>query len=105
MNRIYTDRSRSLIYRRCPRLRWLEYAAGSAKVGLSPKKKSIHLLIGGAVHAGLEVLLTHAMEQPSLDPLGPMNAREVEDLAAKIAVEELRKMSEFGVEVDSIEKL
>ena len=54
---IYTDRSRYIAYQRCKRLRWLGYHEGEAGLGLTPKKKSIHVVIGSAVHAGMEVLL------------------------------------------------
>ena len=44
MKRIWTDRSRSETAQRCRRLRWLEYHEGSAERGLSPVRKSIHLV-------------------------------------------------------------
>ena len=59
---IYTDRSRVQTAQRCRRLRWLGYHEGTAGVGLVPVKKSIHLVVGGAVHAGLELLLREGQE-------------------------------------------
>lgn len=55
--RIYTDRSRIETSFRCPRRRWLEYH--EAGTGIQPRKKNMHLAVGGAVHAGLESLLVY----------------------------------------------
>jgi hypothetical protein len=56
MTTIYTDRSRIETAQRCARLRYLEYHAEG--IGLTSAKKPLPLAVGGAVHKGLESLLT-----------------------------------------------
>ncbi len=53
--RIYTDRSRVISWQRCNRARYLNYHQDG--VGIQPSKTPLPLAVGGAVHAGLEVLL------------------------------------------------
>lgn len=123
---IYVDRSRGLARDRCKKMRWLEYHAGPAHVGLVPVCKSIHLLIGGAVHAGMEVLLREgqkflddfAQQIPELElpdalsalfdrpegTTGPTPARLIEDAAVLLALESLRKEMAGGVECDPEEE-
>lgn len=59
---LYAQRSMIQAYQRCRRLRWWENYEGRAGRGLSPKKKSLHLVVGGAVHAGMEVLLREGQQ-------------------------------------------
>jgi hypothetical protein len=59
---IYTSRTPVHLYQRCKRLRWLSTHEGEKGMGLEPKRKSIHLVVGGAVHSGLEVLLREGQE-------------------------------------------
>lgn len=121
---IYVDRSRTLARDRCRRMRWLEYHAGPARVGLVPVRKSIHLLIGGAVHVGMEVLLREGQAAvdrhqrafevdhvaaltvlfDSLTPSGQSPARLIEDAAVLLALESLRKEMAGGVECDPEEE-
>jgi hypothetical protein len=54
---LYTSRTPVQQYQRCKRLRWLGNYEGAAGQGLEPARKSSHLVVGGAVHAGMEVLL------------------------------------------------
>jgi hypothetical protein len=96
---IYCDRSRAQSFRRCPRLRFLEYHAGSGKRGLVPKRKSVHLVIGLAVHAGLEILLLDCREGVTSPDL-----RQTEDAAVKTALLELTEAMRYGVELDTIEQ-
>ena len=124
MKRIWTDRSRSETAQRCRRLRWLEYHEGSAERGLSPVRKSIHLVIGGAYHAGMEQLLrdsqaqidAHAANFPEstlagqievlflgITPAGSHIAL-IEQAAVDAALAELMEMARGGVEVDQIEQ-
>lgn len=126
-DRLWTSRSTYLDYQRCKRLRFLAHHAGSALIGLSPKRKSIHLVIGGAVHAGQAVLLQDSarfIDQVSrMFPGEPLSrildmlfvepvddtepktpARMIEDDAVAAAFRELDLMSEAGVELDSQEK-
>lgn len=118
---IYTDRSRIQTYQRCPRKRWLEYHEGAEARGLAPAKKSIHLVLGGAVHTGLEVLLREGQaamammagnDLPAkLDNLfvelrGAIQtvARQIENRAVTAALADLhREMCDAGVELDAEE--
>lgn len=121
---VYADRSRTLARDRCRRMRYLEYHAGPARVGLVPRRKSIHLLIGGAVHVGMEVLLREGQAAvdrhcaafevdhvaaltvlfDSLTPSGQSPARLIEDAAVLLALESLRKEMAGGVECDPEEE-
>jgi hypothetical protein len=122
MKKLVTDRSRCEAKQRCGRSRWLGYESGDSRLGLTPVKKSIHLVIGGAVHSGLEVLLREgqqavdnlilvfgaALQDNSvtavLDSLMPSPAmRGIEDAAVGAALTHLRSMTEHGVELDTLE--
>lgn len=126
-DRLWTSRSTYLDYQRCKRLRFLAHHAGSALIGLSPKRKSIHLVIGGAVHAGLAVLLDDSSKfisqvsrmfpneplprilemlfnEPVDDTEPKTPARMIEDDAVAAALRELDLMSIAGVELDPQEK-
>jgi hypothetical protein len=89
---LYTDRSRSQAYRRCPRQRYLEYHAGPQSRGIVPVRKSIHLIIGLAFHAGAEVLLRRAMEEEA--------GLDAENNAVQAALQELSLHLAAGVELD-----
>lgn len=129
--KIWIDRSRSLDYRRCHRLRYLTYHSGSQHLGLVPVRKSIHLVLGGAVHAGLEVLLResqawlnesrycvdNAGQASTLDQQlqfffvdsrgivdGKTVVRQIEDAAVAAALADLAEASKGGVEVDTQEQ-
>lgn len=131
--RVYVDRSRHETLHRCRRLRWLEYHAGSAHRGLVPKKKSIHLVLGGAVHAGLAVLLDGASQwlrdtlflrtSPTTEYKPPIEellqelftksipeygdittARQIENRAVETALLDFKAASTFGVELDDLEQ-
>jgi len=52
---VWTDRSRTETYQRCPRLRFLEYHQNGT--GIAPARKPLALCVGGSVHVGLEHLL------------------------------------------------
>lgn len=65
---LFAQRSMYQDYQRCHRLRWLENYEGEQGIGLVPKRKSLHLVVGGAVHAGMEVLLREG--QAWLDKIG-----------------------------------
>lgn len=58
----YTSRSMVQLHQRCRRARWLANYEGAAGVGLEPRRKSIHLVVGSAVHAGLGTLLRDGQE-------------------------------------------
>lgn len=95
---LYTDRSRSQAYRRCPRQRYHEYSAGPGGLGIVPKRKSIHLAIGLGFHAGAEVLLTRAMN--GVDFSDSAAALDAENNAVQAGLLELAKWTAAGVEVD-----
>lgn len=123
MNIIYTDRSRVIAAQRCRRLRWLSYHEGKDGVGLGlePAKKSIHLVVGGAVHAGMEVLLRDgqaAIDLAAGETLdaklanvfdvagenGKTVARTIEDRAVRAALVALAEdIGTAGVELDAEE--
>lgn len=125
----YTSRSQAQDYRRCPRLRWLSHYEGQAGMGLEPKRKSLHLVIGSAVHAGMEVLLREGQRWLDSNPTlpGPNDmemsatldqqleymfvqsavttdgkpiARRIENMAVEAALADLAKEFGEGVELD-----
>jgi hypothetical protein len=122
---LYTSRSAVISTQRCRRLRWLEYFEGAEGVGLTPARKSSHLVVGGAVHAGMEILLREG--QATLDQLaaqppdstlegqltmlfdlptektgktGRTLARRIENQAVAAALGELDRAWSEGVELD-----
>jgi hypothetical protein len=94
---VFTDRSRSQFYQRCKRARWHEYESGPAGIGIVPRKKSLHLCVGLAVHSGLATLLRGAMFHQRATP---DLLRALENEAVKDALEELGPLLAAGVEVD-----
>jgi hypothetical protein len=127
--RIWVDRSRTVDRDRCQRLRYLAYHAGSEHRGLAPVRKSIHLVLGGAVHAGLEVLLREGQREIyhiATNMTGPNSsiaeqlevlfvtsrgpgqitfARNIENMAVVAALTELAEASAHGVDLDDMERL
>lgn len=118
MKKVYCDRSRHQDHARCPRLRFLGYHSGTQQLGLQPVRKSIHLVLGGAVHSGLEVLLREggsiisdvmrldnpldvALQQLFESPA----ARTIEDRAVVAALADLTAATAHGVELDDQERL
>lgn len=119
---IYTSRTPYQAYGRCKRLRWLSTHEGGGEEGkvggLEPKRKSIHLVVGSAVHAGTEVLLRegqealeivdgidlaeklHCLFDYKVDDGGPTAARMIEDRAVVAALDDLAKEFGEGVEPD-----
>ncbi len=63
----FADRSRVLTYQSCPRRRYFEYEiqTGGEVGGVRPVRLDMNLLLGSTFHAGIEILLTHAMCFPS----------------------------------------
>lgn len=61
---IYTDRSRTLEFQRCPRARYLQYEYKGR--GIVPARLSVPLTVGTWVHVGLGELLTQSMHPPKL---------------------------------------
>lgn len=61
MKEFYSDRSRSLAYQTCPRLRYLQYEVptGTAVGGVRPGRLDMNLVVGGAFHAGIQELLDY----------------------------------------------
>jgi len=70
--RIYVDRSRVETAQACRRRRWWEYHAGPEGRGIVPRRKSLPLAVGGAVHEGLASLLRDAMALPEVAPTPAM---------------------------------
>lgn len=113
---LYAQRSMVQSYQRCRRLRWLENYEGAAGVGLTPKRRSIHLVIGSAVHSGMEVLLREGqqavddlssqvpdrgVDEVIADLFASAFARQIEDRAVLAALADLSKeMGDQGVELD-----
>ncbi|HWX40364.1 MAG TPA: PD-(D/E)XK nuclease family protein [Blastocatellia bacterium] len=60
MKTIWSDRSRTEAYQRCPRLRFLSYHEN--RIGISPVKEALPLVVGKSVHRGLETLLRGVMD-------------------------------------------
>lgn len=54
---LFIDRSRINLRQACPYKRWLQYHAGPEGRGLVPARQNEDLLLGSAVHAGLEHML------------------------------------------------
>jgi hypothetical protein len=52
-----TDRSRIETAQRCARLRWHQYHDGPERIGIQSAKTPLPLVVGLAVHKGLEILL------------------------------------------------
>ena len=115
---IYTSRTPVQAYQRCKRLRWLSTAEGPEGMGLEPARKSSHLVVGGAVHAGTEVLLREGQTAVDLaagetiaeklanvfDALpegvfAPIS-RQIEDRAVAAALAEFAASWSDGVELD-----
>lgn len=109
MNRVYVDRSRSEDYNRCKRLRFLGYHEGSVGRGIQPVRKSIHLVLGGAVHVGLETLLSQSQiwlsSKQNFDEFFSLAARSIEDEAVKDALADLALSTQHGIELDEQEKV
>ena len=115
---IFTDRSRVQAYQRCKRLRYLEYHEGPDQRGLVPARKSSHLVVGGAVHAGMEVLLREGQRAVDLAagetideklvnvfetlPEGELTTiiRQIEDRAVEAALKAFDEDFGTGVELD-----
>lgn len=121
---IYTSRTPYQAYQRCKRMRWNSTHEGPRGVGLEPRRKSLHLVVGGAVHAGMEVLLREgqqaldamaeeakfqkletslAADLDILFPNGRTKAREIEDRAVVAALADLTQEMAEGVELDAEE--
>lgn len=121
---LFAQRSMVQAYQRCKRLRWLENYEGEAGVGLTPARKSIHLVIGSAVHSGMEILLRDGQQfldqfakdhdQPDVaacvevlfegmtlfEGAAKKNCRVIEDRAVLAALADLQKEMNDGVELD-----
>lgn len=108
-SRVWTDRSRMLTYRRCPRMRWLTYHAGGT--GLVPAKKSLALVMGTFVHEGLAGLLrqVQGLEADGHNPQLGIAAdwAYIEESAVQVALDGWDKyVAEVGVpELESSESL
>ena len=126
---LYTSRTPTQQYQRCKRLRWLATEEGPDGRGLEPVKKSVHLVVGGAVHAGMEVLLREGQREldnvrnnmtgadssvqdqlnvmfttSRVDAAGTTFARNIENMAVAAALAEFAKdFGEAGVEMDAEE--
>lgn len=87
----FTDRSRVEVHLRCARRRWLEYEESGT--GIQPSRKALALVVGGAVHRGLEVLLrlgAHIYDHYNGGPLDgqptPYSFPYIEEEAVKAAL-------------------
>lgn len=91
---VTVDRSRINLGQTCPTKRWIQYHAGPEGRGLVPAREGEDLVLGRAVHAGMEVLLSAG--EPPYD--------EVIQLGAEVAANYFRRETEAGVEMqDSYE--
>jgi len=110
--RIFVDRSRVEEFQHCPRRRYLAYHQDGR--GIVPAKKALPLAVGGAVHRGLEVLLTagahlYTNEQPHVRDgqevhveYMPGTWRKVEDAAVTAALADFSAYA-GALEVDATE--
>lgn len=90
---IRTDRSRIITHQRCARARWLEYH--EAGTGITSARKPLPLAVGGAVHAGLAILLREA--QSGLPTL-PDASQRLDEAAVKGA---LADFAQFALALDA----
>ena len=93
----FTDRSRIITYQRCGRQRFLEYH--EAGVGIRSLKTPLPLAVGGAVHAGLAVMLRFCVGKPLEQLRGERDEfwRVLEEEAVKAA------LMDFKLEVENLE--
>jgi hypothetical protein len=105
MKKVWTSRSSIETYQRCNRARYLEYHFGG--MGITSSKKPLPLAVGGAVHAGLEVLLRAMMDENLVIDFTNNNAKArmagLEDVAVAAALAELAKFA-GALEVDLAER-
>lgn len=99
MKKYFTDRSRIETHLECPRRRFLTYQ--EAGTGITPKNKPLPLVVGGAVHRGLEHLLREGSAQWAMDGHLSM-AHTLEDDAVKAALADFRRFTGM-LELDAIE--
>lgn len=93
----FTDRSRINTSQTCPAKRWFQYHAGPEGRGLVPSREGEDLVLGRAVHAGMEVLLAGTVEGESIDA--------VCQTAGEIAANHFRRESEAGLEMQDSQEL
>lgn len=91
----FTDRSRINLGQTCPTKRWIQYHAGPEGRGLVSAREGEDLVLGRAVHAGMEVLLSAG--EPPYD--------EVIELGAETAANYFRRETENGVEMQDRHEL
>lgn len=97
--RIFTDRSRIITRERCSRRRWYEYHENGT--GIAPRRKSLALAVGGAVHSGLAKLLEHGQDLLDIDAT-PGDWSVLEEAAVAAALADLRSHS--ALELESTER-
>jgi hypothetical protein len=97
--RVFTDRSRIETHQRCPRLRWLEYHSGEARMGVVSARKPLPLAVGGSVHAGLAVLLQCTMGIP----LGELSFELAELKAVRAALADFSTFAN-ALDIDTSEQ-
>lgn len=100
--RVYTDRSRTESYQRCNRLRFLNYH--EAGTGIESAKKALPLVVGGAVHTGLEHLLRAG--QAAISQYGSyaqVPSHIWAEIEERAVAQGIADFSQHSVEVDSFE--
>ena len=93
----FTDRSRINLGQTCPAKRWIQYHAGPEGRGLVPAREGEDLVLGRAVHAGMEILLAGPSEGEPLE--------SVIETAAEVAASQFRFESEAGLEMQDSQEL
>src|SRR5690349_16043060 len=94
--RFFTDRSRTLDFFRCPRLRFYGYEY--AGIGLKMARKPMPFAVGSAVHSGLEYLLPEGGAQG--DQQGALSApATLEEGAVAAALAKFALESAGGLEL------
>jgi len=92
----FTDRSRINLGQTCPAKRWIQYHAGPEGRGLVPAREGEDLVLGRAVHVGMEALLAGPYAE-SYD--------EFIERAAQLAANYFRHQSEAGLEMQDSQEL
>lgn len=87
----FTDRSRIESYQRCPRQRFIGYHM--LGTGVRPDRVNIDILVGSAVHKGMESLLMDCMADGT--GIEKVDLEKAVDTAKKLFMEEINS-SQFG---------
>lgn len=93
----FTDRSRINLGQICPAKRWIQYHAGPEGRGLVPSREGEDLVLGRAVHRGMELMLGGLYTDTTVG--------ELIEIAADEAAKYFRRESEAGLEMQDSQEL